>query len=86
VTIRRGSAAGKHTARHAWLSEHRHHMDGVPGIDDDVTDIGRARLDALTDTMKSLGLIGASTREVQRETVRRLVSDLRGEKSGATWW
>lgn len=85
--MRRGSAAAKHAARVAWLEKNPQQALGVPGIRDDVTHAGRAKLDALADKMRSLGLFGATVASVQRETVRRLVSELRGEKSttGGRW-
>jgi hypothetical protein len=86
MKIRRGSARTHHAARVQWLSAHPDAMVGVPGIKDDVTEDGRARLVALTGTMKVAGLIGGSQADVQRETVRRLVSELRGEHVGAEGW
>ena len=83
--IRRGSAKGKHAARKAWLSAHPAQYVGVPGIHDDVTDAGRLRLDALCAEMQARGLFGATVTTVKRETVRRLVSELRGESVGVGW-
>lgn len=85
--MRRGSATKRHSDRVAWLTKNIEHAIGVPGLSDDVTPSGRINLDALTDKMRELGLFGASTRDMQRETVRRLVSELRGERSttGGTW-
>ena len=52
---------------------------------DDVTDGNRCHLDALHERMKALKLLGASPGVVQRDTIRRLVSELRGESIGVTW-
>lgn len=78
---RRGSAASKHQARLAWLTAHPAQYVGVPGINEDVTDAGRARLDALVEEMTARDLMGQSPRS-WRDTVRRLVSELRGEHIG----
>lgn len=83
---RRGSAKTKHAARRAWLSAHPAQHVGVPGIHDDVTDANRLRLDALCEEMQARGLFGATGKTVQRETVRRLVSELRGERVGQGTW
>lgn len=82
---RRGSAKQKHHARLQWLSHHQALIIGVPGIHDDVTDTNRAALDALHTQMRELGLFGASSLVNQREAVRRLVSELRGESVGVGW-
>ena len=69
-----------------WLADRPLLYVDVPGIHDDVTDAGRLRLITLHATMQGLGLFGQSTRHVQRETIRRLVSELRGESvTGGVW-
>lgn len=83
--IRRGSAKKKHEARVAFLQPVVDLYPDVPGIRDDVTDGNRAALDTLCDVMHAVNLFGRSTREVQRETVRRLLSELRGEDVGRGW-
>jgi len=82
---RRGSAKQKHHARLQWLSHHQLQIIGVPGIHDDVTDANRGVLEALRNEMAELGLFGASPLATQRETIRRLVSELRGESVGVGW-
>jgi hypothetical protein len=81
---RRGSAKRKHDARVAWLSVRPDRYAGVPGLRDDVTAENRAALDGLVTDMGALGLLGGTT-QTQRETVRRLVSELRGESVGGGW-
>ena len=83
--IRRGSAKRKHEARLAWLTPDVKLYQDVPGIHDDVTDANRGALDHLCGLMSALGLFGHSTPDVQRETVRRLLSELRGEDVGVGW-
>lgn len=83
--VRRGSSKKKHAARLAWLQPRLMHFTDVPGIRDDVTDANRAALNGLCDLMMTQGLLGQSTRELQRETVRRLLSELRGEDVGVGW-
>lgn len=71
MPIRRGSAKKKHAARRAWLSaQDPDRYRDVPGIHDDVT---------------AAGLFGASTPPIQREALRRLVSELRGERVDVGW-
>lgn len=83
--IRRGSAKHKHDARRAWLSARPELYAGVPGLHDDVDVTGRLALDALHLAMRAQGLFGASDVNTQRDTIRRLVSELRGERVGETW-
>lgn len=83
--IRRGGAKKKHEARLAWLKPDLDLYANVPGIHEDVTDANRAALDSLCDVMYDSNLFGHSTREVRRETVRRLLSELRGEDVGVGW-
>lgn len=82
---RRGAAKQKHLARRAWLQAHPEQYDGVPGIHDDVNDANRHRLDTLHADMRAMGFFGASSVMNQREAVRRLVSELRGEDVGVGW-
>ncbi len=86
MRIRRGTARTHHAARVEWLTAHPEAILGVPGITDDVTDDGRARLELVTAAMRAAGLIGSKQVDVQRETVRRLVSELRGEHVGSEGW
>jgi len=84
--IRRGSAKKKHEARLAWLQPRVTLWAEVPGIRDDVTDANRVALDQLCGVMRAHGLFGASqSAALQRETVRRLLSELRGEDVGVGW-
>jgi hypothetical protein len=83
--VRRGSAKKKHEARRAWLKPDLDLYADVPGIHDDVTDANRAALDRLCGLMDALGLLGQSTHDQKRETVRRLLSELRGEHVGVGW-
>ena len=85
MPIRRGSAKKKHEARRAWLSAHPDRYQLVPGIHDDVTDAGRVHLETLHAQMRALDLFGTSTPTTQRETIRRLVSELRGEHVDVGW-
>lgn len=86
MPIRRGSAKNKHDARHAWLSAHPDRYQDVPGIHDDVTEAGRVALDRLHTEMRALNLLGAATPPpIQRESIRRLVSELRGENVHVSW-
>lgn len=84
--VRRGSARKKHEARRAWLQPDVDLYRDVPGIHDDVTDANRAALDRLCGVMTALGLLGQKTSEQNRETVRRLLSELRGEHVGVVRW
>lgn len=83
--IRRGSAKQKHDARRAWLLAHPALWQHAPGLNEDVTAAGRVHLDALRDQMLTLGLLGSHTPDNQRETIRRLVSELRGQSVGQGW-
>jgi hypothetical protein len=86
MKIRRGVARRHHEARVRWLTAHPDALLGVPGIRDDVNDDGRACLLTLTAALRDAGLLGSAQTDVQRETVRRLVSELRGEHIGAEGW
>lgn len=89
--IRRGSAREHYRARVAWLKPQLDRYADVPGIRDDVTDANRGALDALCVEMAQQGLFGSYARgrpskdHLQRETVRRLLSELRGEDVGVGW-
>jgi hypothetical protein len=83
--VRRGSAKKKHEARAAWLQPRVHLFADVPGIRDDVTNANRGGLDQLCDLMDAAKLFGQAPRETRRETVRRLLSELRGEDVGLGW-
>lgn len=83
--IRRGSAKKKHEARRAWLKPDLDRYADVPGIHDDVTDANRAALDRLVGLMEARGFLGQKTASQNRETVRRLLSELRGESVGVGW-
>ena len=72
----------KHTARFTYLSDRPELWADVPGLHDDVTPTGRRELEFVVGVLRSQGLLGDSTRDIQRETVRRLVSELRGELDG----
>jgi len=82
--VRRGAAAAKHKARVAFLLARPELYAGAPGINDDVTDFGRGVLDQLVATMLAhdAGLFGRTPGHIKRETVRRIVSELRGESVG----
>lgn len=83
MIARRGAAHKKHELRVAWLSARFAQWADVPGINDNVTDANRPRLDALWRAMLDAGLFGASTVQAQREAVRRLVADLRAKNAEA---
>ncbi len=83
--IRRGSAKKKHEARLAWLAPEAWRFAEVPGIRDDVTDANRPSLDRLVALMHARDLLGQKTASQNRETVRRLLSELRGEDVGVGW-
>lgn len=83
--IRRGSAKRNHEARRAWLTPSFQQYGDVPGLHDDVTDANRPALDRLCEEMDARHFFGNSPRAVQRETVRRLLSELRGEDVGVGW-
>lgn len=83
--VRRGSAKKKHEARLAWLQPDLHLYDSVPGIRDDVTDDTRPALDHLVALMAAMHLFGRGVKRTNRETVRRLLSELRGEDVGVGW-
>lgn len=83
--IRRGSAKKKHAARLAWLTPDVDLYRDVPGIHDDVTPAGSLALERLCGVMGALDLFGHATKHTQRETVRRLLSELRGERVGVGW-
>ena len=85
MLIRRGSAKRKHGPRVAWLQPHLTLYADVPGIGDDVTPEGREALDRLCALMHARQLFGQLTPEMQRETVRRLLSELRGEYVAINW-
>ena len=84
--LRRGSAKQKDAARRRWLLSHQDAYRHVPGINDDVTDANRPALEALRHTMEDLELFGRSPSQTQRETLRRLVSELRGERPTGGHW
>ena len=84
--IRRGSAKKKHEARLAWLKPRLNLWGEAPGIRDDVTDANRAALDQLRGMMEDANLFGRKTSEQNRETIRRLLSELRGEDVGGGGW
>ena len=76
--MRRGSAARFHGARVAWLEAHPDLVTGVPALTDDVTDANRPALAALERAMQAAGLFGQTSHAAsRRETIRRLVGDLR---------
>lgn len=83
---RRGSAKRKHEARVVWLTARPDLMIDVPGINDDVTDENRPRLMALVRMMDDRGLLGKTNNGGPAETVRRLISELRGQSVGAAHW
>ncbi len=84
--LRRGSAKKKHEARLAWLKPNLDLYADIPGIREDVTDANRVALDRLCSLMDAQHLLGQRNREGQRETVRRLLSELRGEPVSVGGW
>lgn len=50
-----------------------------------MTDANRVALEDLCDLMDAAHLLGKSTPAIKRETVRRLLSELRGEDVGVGW-
>lgn len=85
IPLRRGSAAKKHAERAAWLTAHPEYAVGVPSESDDVTVEGRAALEALRIRMVDRDLFGHSSAQAQRDTIRRLVGDLRGVRKVVHW-
>lgn len=83
--MRRGSATKYHAARVAWVLERPHLMLGVPSMQQDVDEAGRAKLVALEAALMAEGLLGG-TQTVRRETVRRMVGELRDGKTVAAVW
>jgi hypothetical protein len=85
--LRRGGAAKRHQLRLEWLGARPDRCTGVPGIHSDVSEEGRARLRELHLDMLRAHLFGAGPGQEQRDTIRRLVSELRGETSspGGKW-
>lgn len=78
--MRRGSATKYHARRLQWLRERPGLMVGVPSMDEDVTEAGSEALGRLTEKMTGVGLIGTTPTAMRRETVRRLVGELRTGK------
>jgi hypothetical protein len=86
MLIRRGGAGKRHAARVVWLQARPERYRTAPGIGEDVTPAGRAALDAILEEMRGIGLFGGRMRpEHQRDTLRRLISELRGEQLLAEW-
>jgi hypothetical protein len=85
IPERRGTAGKKHRDRAAWLKAHPECYVGVPGEDEDVTAEGRAQLETLRTQMVALGLFGVGSQQQHRDTIRRLVSDLRGVRKVVVW-
>ena len=82
-----GKGKHLHDARVRWLTVHPDWWAGVPGADEDMTEMGSLRLAALQGEMKKAGLFGASAaRQSQRDTIRRLVSALRGHREVPGSW
>lgn len=81
--MRRGSGAKFYPQRIAWLQAHPDLCVGVPSLCEDVTNENRTRLDALEVAMIEAGLFGVSRAklavksELRRETIRRLVGEVR---------
>lgn len=84
MIVRRGSAAEMYQRRRAWVAAQD--LAGVPGFNDDVSDEGRARLEAMRVLMVAAGVIGKTAAAQQRETIRRVVSEVRGEKLAHVSW
>jgi riboflavin synthase len=82
MLIRRCSARKRHEARLAWLRPKVAEYHAVPGIREDVT---ASRSIGSCEAMHACGLMGKTTADVRRETVRRLLSELRGENVGVGW-
>lgn len=83
--MRRGSATKYHAARVAWVLERPLLMVGVPSMQQDVDDAGREKLIALETQLVEAGLLGGN-QTVRRETVRRMVGELRdGKRVEASW-
>ena len=75
--MRRGSAARFHAQRLAWLRAHPTAWADVPTLADDVADANRLALDTLESLMVAQGLLGSGSRDVRRDTIRRLVGEVR---------
>jgi hypothetical protein len=89
--MRRGSAAKFHSARVAWVQAHPDLVAGVPTLAEDVTEDNRPCLAAVEAAMLAAGLFGptgarSAPRPVRRETIRRLVGELRHGRTGGAQW
>lgn len=84
--MRRGSAAKFHNRRLSWMLAHLELLDGVPALNQDVDDTGRQQLERLELAMVAAGLFGQSPSPSRRETVRRLVGEIRAGKSTEAHW
>lgn len=86
MVVRRGSALRRYQARLDFLKANPWALTGVPGINDDVTPDGKLALDALHALMTQQRLFGAATTQNERDAIRRLASELRGEHvAGGSW-
>lgn len=84
--MRRGSATKYHARRLQWLRARPELMMGVPSLDEDVTEAGSMCLAGLTGLMTHEGLLGSTPTAMRRETVRRLVGELRTGKPVNPEW
>lgn len=84
---RRGSAARYYRKRLEWLRDRPMLCVGAPTLSEDVTPAGSAVLDVLVAEMTAAGLFGQFALEAsKRETVRRLLGELRSGKAKEAYW
>lgn len=89
--MRRGSAIKYHGQRVAFLKDNLELTEGVPALNQDVTPDGSAKLSVLELRMVQAGLFGKTTNSKQargsrRETVRRLIGELRAGRENEVHW
>jgi hypothetical protein len=80
MQMRRGQSMRLHAARVRWFKVHPDRLSGLPGIHEDVTDEARVALDRLRVELSALELLGHTTPLVQRDTIRRLVSEFKKDQ------
>lgn len=89
MSKRRGMAARQYAVRRAWLEEYG--VDGLPSFNEDVDEVNGAKLTEVHEAMRSAGLFGRRDtgsygKTSQRETIRRLVSEIRREHVTEGQW
>lgn len=77
-----GQRARKRQGRREWLLARPDLFARLPGVNDDVTLVGRGALEHARIGLTAAGLYAPSSEPMAtRWGIRRLVSDIRGEKS-----